>query len=922
VPALRSWQVIPAIATTLVSLILASVPALAGSRSALPASAGCAPWQIVPGSAGGLVALSAASGGDVWAVGTIQAAGHNQGNIQHWDGTRWKVVPSVNSAGAETRLLGVAAISRTDAWAVGVSYASGSSTAAPLLEHWNGSNWNRIAVVGSGFSLNAIAAISSSDVWAVGGYLGASGGAVAEHWDGHAWHPNASIVQGFRGGTFNGVTAISSKDVWAAGETITNTAKPLIEHWDGHAWQSSLLPTIPDQTARFSAIAGLSDGDLWAAGFRGSGMIESGNSLLLRKDASGWHVVAGSSGPQLGYSSVAADSGRDVWAAGGTSVMHWNGAAWQASAVPAGGVTALAAVGPRDIWGVGTHFAHDTGALCAAGSMAAHTVAVPDVGTRDGGMSPLPDGPGSLVLDPARARAFVRDGNGQVTVVNSTSNTIVAKIPIDASGMMALDDQHGRLYVPTMHAGVAVLDATTGASRGTVLPASTSLLDAAFDASTGRLLVTDRSGLSIVNAAGALVATVPISSPSNLVVDSGTGHAFVSSNVVSPYPGMNVADSGTSLVAVDTMTGAVLRRVTGAGGPSVIDEKAGQVFVGYVGAGATIRVSAIAASSGKLLRTYNLGSNGDAFLSEIADDAATATVFVTTFFGLQSLDLTTGNSRVLDAAVPAAVAVDSQHARLFAAFPVAWNHYGIPVSPGEVAMIDEKTGTRQATIRVGVGPDMAAVDGRSSKAFVLDTSGLEIIDPDGTGGTLKQPAPSDAATAMSGARFFTSTHHNLSGQFLAFWQQYGGLAVLGNPSAEPFVQDAHQSQYLERALLQVVNGKVLPAPLGRVLTAGRVFAPVPAFASSAGKLYFAQTRHALSGTFLTYWKAHHGDVLLGAPISEVAPEGNGDGTGRKYATQWFVNGRLEYHPELAGTPYVVEPGLVGVQALRRQSWFT
>jgi len=213
------------------------------------------------------------------------------------------------------------------------------------------------------------------------------------------------------------------------------------------------------------------------------------------------------------------------------------------------------------------------------------------------------------------------------------------------------------------------------------------------------------------------------------------------------------------------------------------------------------------------------------------------------------------------------------------------------------------------------------VDDRTSKVFVLDTSGIEIIDPDGASGTIKQPVPSDAATALPGARFFTSTRHNLSGPFLAFWQQYGGLATLGNPTTEPFVQDAHLSQYLERALLQVVNGRVVPAPLGRVLTAGRVFAPVPAFTSTAGRIYFAQTRHALSGSFLTYWKAHHGDVLLGAPISEVASEGNGDGTGRKYPTQWFVNGRLEYHPELAGTPYAVESGLVGVQAMRRQSWF-
>jgi hypothetical protein len=60
--------------------------------------------------------------------------------------------------------------------------------------------------------------------------------------------------------------------------------------------------------------------------------------------------------------------------------------------------------------------------------------------------------------------------------------------------------------------------------------------------------------------------------------------------------------------------------------------------------------------------------------------------------------------------------------------------------------------------------------------------------------------------------------------------------------------------------------------------------------------------------------------LLGAPISEVITEGNGDGSGRRYRLQWFENGRLEYHPELAGTRYAMELGLVGTQALRQRGW--
>ena len=56
------------------------------------------------------------------------------------------------------------------------------------------------------------------------------------------------------------------------------------------------------------------------------------------------------------------------------------------------------------------------------------------------------------------------------------------------------------------------------------------------------------------------------------------------------------------------------------------------------------------------------------------------------------------------------------------------------------------------------------------------------------------------------------------------------------------------------------------------------------------------------------------------PISEVLIEGNNDGTGRRYRLQWFENARLEYHPELAGTRYVMELGLLGLQVLEQRGW--
>jgi hypothetical protein len=180
--------------------------------------------------------------------------------------------------------------------------------------------------------------------------------------------------------------------------------------------------------------------------------------------------------------------------------------------------------------------------------------------------------------------------------------------------------------------------------------------------------------------------------------------------------------------------------------------------------------------------------------------------------------------------------------------------------------------------------------------------------------------PTDPAPPARGARYFPHTHHNLSGPFLAFWQRYGGLATFGEPRTEAFHERGSLVQYTDRFELELVGGQVDTAPLGRLLTATRTFPRVAPVASTSSRLYFASTGHTLSERFLAYWRSHHGATLLGAPLSEVVTEGNGDGSGRRYPLQWFERGRLEYHAERAGTRYALELGLLGVQALQQRGW--
>lgn len=170
--------------------------------------------------------------------------------------------------------------------------------------------------------------------------------------------------------------------------------------------------------------------------------------------------------------------------------------------------------------------------------------------------------------------------------------------------------------------------------------------------------------------------------------------------------------------------------------------------------------------------------------------------------------------------------------------------------------------------------------------------------------------PVPAPAARSPLLYF-ATHHTLGGAFLAFYKAHGGLRIFGQPLTEPFIEVGQRVQYFERARL-VGAATVSISPLGYWQSSGYDF---PAAHARGTGLYFPETRHALSGRFLRFWQAHDGALLFGPPISEPFSEQNRDGTDRSYLVQYFRNARLEYHKELAGTPYEVSEGLLGAEYL-------
>src|SRR5581483_3008541 len=164
--------------------------------------------------------------------------------------------------------------------------------------------------------------------------------------------------------------------------------------------------------------------------------------------------------------------------------------------------------------------------------------------------------------------------------------------------------------------------------------------------------------------------------------------------------------------------------------------------------------------------------------------------------------------------------------------------------------------------------------------------------------------------------FFSSTGHHVSERagFLNFWRENGGVLIFGYPISEEIVEQGRIVQYFERARFEYhpeaanAADQVQLSLLGRELTVGRAFSDG---APADGALFFPETKHTLSGKFLSYWQKRGGLRIFGFPISEPFEEPSPtDGTPR--LTQYFERARFELHPEELGSFYRQEEQALGI----------
>ena len=282
-----------------------------------------------------LESTAAVSANDVWTVGVqTNASVLDRTLAEHWNGTSWSIVPTVNPGSGHNDLFGVSAVTSNNVWAVG-AYETNHATAASatLAEHWNGTSWSTVATPNpSTYSyLFAVSAVSSTSVWAVGtaynflvpGYI-----PMIEHFDGLSWSSSFPPGLGLGDNQLFAVSALSDSSIWAVGSyepTFGGTRQSFADYWDGSVWHMVLPPNTAVGDNEILGVTALEVGHALGVGYGGNAVSTS------PRQAIGWDLNYPSASSSTALSaSIAGDvvfeavarASDSVWAVGFTRATN------------------------------------------------------------------------------------------------------------------------------------------------------------------------------------------------------------------------------------------------------------------------------------------------------------------------------------------------------------------------------------------------------------------------------------------------------------------------------------------------------------------------------------------------------------------------------------------------------------------------
>jgi hypothetical protein len=303
-----------------------------------------------------LIAVSADSATDAWAVGDKQESGVRAVSlVEHWDGTSWSLMPTSHAV-AVANLTAVEAISPTDVWVVGSTPPppEGEGSPVTIAAHWDGTRWTHTPTPGGGGDavdsyLYAVSASGTDDVWAAGWFTPSGGDArsipLCLHWGAdHQW-TDMRCPTGGKGSGFTTVTTPSPDNaVFGGAAWRKGHDEGFIEQYTGGAWtrQPRTHVVVVDQ------LSAVSTTDIWGIGTIG----DFDDPQVIHSDGTSWKPVTGPFGS--GLESIDMDAANDGWIVSDDFIYHWDGSAWSRARTSQHAMLwSVSAVDAQDAWTVG-----------------------------------------------------------------------------------------------------------------------------------------------------------------------------------------------------------------------------------------------------------------------------------------------------------------------------------------------------------------------------------------------------------------------------------------------------------------------------------------------------------------------------------------------------------------------------------------
>jgi hypothetical protein len=221
---------------------------------------------------------------------------------------------------------------------------------------------------------------------------------------------------------------------------------------------------------------------------------------------------------------------------------------------------------------------------------------------------------------------------------------------------------------------------------------------------------------------------------------------------------------------------------------------------------------------------------------------------------------------------------------------------------------------------------IAAATGRSDILRLPGTQQTQPLQPvlEGDGGITTSSVESSGNVDMQAGSI--EPVPPIGQAFAGFYDANGKARIFGKPIGPEMVDPSSglRYQWFERALLKelpqfnITGWGIQGDRLGATATRDIVFPTQVPFISNDSARYFQETSHSLRGRFLDFWNRNNGLLVLGYPISEEIQETLPNQ--QRYLVQYFERGRLELHPENAGTDDEVQIGLLGTEINRNPDW--